>query len=756
MSENLSCYICDLSQLDLKSFFHHLMVIHNVTNKSNEFKCGYKGCTKITKTKKGIREHIGNCKFKSCNFSLKSDSIPHEEVPSLCEINSQVSEQSSSNNSLVSASILMNSAVVLNDQISNLLSERPMKDSEIQMKIDFVAEIKLTVKNLIGTLSIKLLPETTIDLIVKNIMCILEAIFLYIRSNFLTSDVNFMQTYNEFIQFQNEIIQEVKDLSTTYRRRKITFENVPKPQEITLGIRFDRDKKLQLFIEKPVPDNMIYISLLQTLKYLLNEKSNQSYVAQRKTSDDGIYKDINDGSFVKSNTFYTGSEIRIMIHIYVDDFETVNGLGYKTGIHKTSPIYFVMKNLPPHFQSQLKNIHLLALINAQDTKFYGYNNILFCVVQELRQLETVGLQIDFIPQQTHLRGSLVALSGDYIGANGISRMVESCSATYFCRICLVDHDTISIIFDESQAILRTKSDYYRDVENAEKSHSIVNGVKSSCILNELEHFNTIDAPTADIMHDVLEGTGPWDLKIFFCYLTKNKILTESQIIDKIAAFNFGQLNSTSLPNSVAFDKTGIGLKAAQSWCLIRHTPLIFKSIFESNDNKELKHICQLIVLLNQIMNIIFAPKITDEMIEKLIDLIREHHQLYLRVSPSKKLKPKHRFMIHYARIIRKMGPLILLWCMRFEGKHLPFKKLAQCTQNFVNICKTFAFRHQEAFYFQNNDYQIDKTNLSYAKNVNTDHIRHLLAPFSEHEIKFLTKITVVDTFVPVFVLTQSS
>lgn len=61
-------------------------------------------------------------------------------------------------------------------------------------------------------------------------------------------------------------------------------------------------------------------------------------------------------------------------------------------------------------------------------------------------------------------------------------------------------------------------------------------------------------------------------------------------------------------------------------------------------------------------------------------------------------------MIHYPRCIRKIGPLIHMWCMRFEGKHNFFKK---SVKNIKNITKTLVKKHQiqlafhvENFYFK--------------------------------------------------------
>lgn len=162
------------------------------------------------------------------------------------------------------------------------------------------------------------------------------------------------------------------------------------------------------------------------------------------------------------------------------------------------------------------------------------------------------------------------------------------------------------------------------------------------------------------------------------------------------------MENDNLPTSIIFDRDTIGQKAAQCWCLIRHTPLIFYDIFSNHvNNKPLSDICQLISLLIEILSFVFAPKISIDMTFELATLIEKHHKTFITLFPNFRLRPKHHMMIHYPRVIRIMGPLILLWCMGFEGKHLNFKKLSQCIQNFINCCKTFAFRHQEYAHYIN-------------------------------------------------------
>ena len=80
--------------------------------------------------------------------------------------------------------------------------------------------------------------------------------------------------------------------------------------------------------------------------------------------------------------------------------------------------------------------------------------------------------------------------------------------------------------------------------------------------------------------------------------------------------------------------------------------------------------------------------------------IADHRQLLHEVFPNFQLRPKHHFIEHYPHLIKCFGPLVHLWTMRFEGKHKVFKKIVCATQNFKNVYKTMAERHQKmmAFY----------------------------------------------------------
>jgi len=84
---------------------------------------------------------------------------------------------------------------------------------------------------------------------------------------------------------------------------------------------------------------------------------------------------------------------------------------------------------------------------------------------------------------------------------------------------------------------------------------------------------------------------------------------------------------------------------------------------------------------------------TKDTCKLLENLIAEHHQIYLRLF-KEPLKPKHHYLIHYPRIIMRMGPLKNLSCIRFEAKHKEIKQYAKVITSRLNSPYTLALKHQ--------------------------------------------------------------
>lgn len=177
------------------------------------------------------------------------------------------------------------------------------------------------------------------------------------------------------------------------------------------------------------------------------------------------------------------------------------------------------------------------------------------------------------------------------------------------------------------------------------------------------------------------------MKLLLHHLMDN-YTTSKEIHKIIKNFNYGYVEQANKPPEVKLlqDTNDLGLNAIQSWCLLRNLPLIFGDLVSPNDQK-----WYLLLLLLQIVNIVFSPTLSKGIAIFLKHLIAEHHRLFKKLYPNKRLIPKHHFMVHYPTCILKIGPILHTWCMRYEAKHNFFKKRVN---SFKNITKTLAKKHQ--------------------------------------------------------------
>ena len=99
------------------------------------------------------------------------------------------------------------------------------------------------------------------------------------------------------------------------------------------------------------------------------------------------------------------------------------------------------------FQSSaLINIHLVALFHAEDVKKYGFDPILQPLIDDIKVLESHGINLPFSSEKVH--GTICQITGDNLGMHGILGFVESFSGRYFCRLCLIEKDDAQNVYNE--------------------------------------------------------------------------------------------------------------------------------------------------------------------------------------------------------------------------------------------------------------------------------------------------------------------
>ena len=89
-------------------------------------------------------------------------------------------------------------------------------------------------------------------------------------------------------------------------------------------------------------------------------------------------------------------------------------------------------------------------------KTYGWEAVLKPLINELKILETRGINLTIDGIETNFKVILSFVTGDNLFLNSILGFVESFSAHHPCRQCLVSKDKFDECFDEDANLVRTK------------------------------------------------------------------------------------------------------------------------------------------------------------------------------------------------------------------------------------------------------------------------------------------------------------
>lgn len=499
--------------------------------------------------------------------------------------------------------------------------------------------------------------------------------------------------------FQNtQRISEIqKEFCSSFKRQKIFISNpfYVKPEEISVGFRWEKrfNTRTLSYNNKSVPNIFQFIPITKTLKSIFSNLDffklfldfNNSHICKKDT-----YRYACCGNRFQSFKDFFQNKQKILIQLYYDDFEVARVLGSKTIIHKVGAIYFSIINCPDFLKSNLHNIFLVSLFYVNDlVNEFNINAVLKPIVDDVKVMEESGIEIK---DQSILYGTIINLSHDNLAANDLIGFTKSFSATFFCRFCSMPHDQTKISSRENSHLIRSENCYLiLDEQPPLKKLKMTEtqGISRCSILNELKFFNTTKNYSVDLLHDGLEGFVALTLKYQFQFFIAEKVFENiDQLNDCISFYNFGFIDAKNKPSNINLEKNNLGQNAIQILCLASHFSLIFDRFFKTDHQKQWDGVLSAIKLLQLLMRHEFSE---DDVIY-LEQAIFNYLELMKNVF-KKTFTPKQHFLVHYPRVIREMGPVMYMWTMRYESKHRYFKKLLK--QNFKNICKTFATRHQQ-------------------------------------------------------------
>lgn len=498
-----------------------------------------------------------------------------------------------------------------------------------------------------------------------------------------------------------KIHNKLCDLNTHYKLKKDIKKNpfYVEPVEKAIGLKW---KNAKVNPKTNIPDHgltqstFMYVPILRTLKSLFKDKDfEERYIRynrhEKHKCEPGVYKDFCCGSVAKSIEIFD-DPLAIQIQFGIDDFEVCCPVKTKAKIHKINATYMQIKNMPVEYRSKLDNIHLVALCGTLNfkSKDYDYNHIAELIFDEISKLETDGLKI----QNECIKGAIINIACDNLGANFVAGFVECFVAHYFCRYCECERKECKTMVKEDKRKRRTKTKYANHLKIAEEgkaqNYDSSKGVKRYCKFNELNYFHILDNMAPDIMHDLNEGVILFCLHNFFKLVLQNTDLKLSDIQQRVRDFaSYGPTYQYNKPSLLSVDKDNLNQNATQLYCLMVHLPFIFFDIKE-----KLMPFWEPVESLFKCMQIIYSPVITEREIKLLEKHIQQHLKAVIEIFKCT-LIPKHHFLLHYPECIRKMGPLIHLWTMRLESKHKVLTEIGRKKMNFINLPKTLATAHQE-------------------------------------------------------------
>lgn len=398
--DELKCFLCISEFNEVKKIIDHLKKEHGIKEKVHILKCivGNAACSKTFQTWSGLKKHIQTCIHKrgineNIPIGMVQDSIVETYMPPNLRDEADVP--------------MCHNIPIMFTNSPDINIEHTTEDADETLELEFHARMTKSVQRFADSIE-KL--EVTRN--VKN------SIYIYIKdflaethvynTNLFKSKTEPDEHIYEVLEFAHKsVLNEVEKYDTVHKRNKVMGKNqlFVEPEVKAIGTHWEtkKDSKVQIMYPVHAQSSFQYVPITKTLKSLfLRQEFKQLYFDYNNVSTgsrhkcvDGIFKDFCCGRIYKKNDLFGYDPESIQIQLFTDGFEMCDALKSKANRHSQVSFYFGIRNLPPELAFSLKNIHLVALCNADDLKSEqtDYNNIWKVIVDDISHLETTGIEI---------------------------------------------------------------------------------------------------------------------------------------------------------------------------------------------------------------------------------------------------------------------------------------------------------------------------------------------------------------------------
>ena len=384
----------------------------------------------------------------------------------------------------------------------------------------------------------------------------------------------------------------------------------------------------------------------------------------------------------------------------------------------------------------------------------AFQKVLFNFVQEMKRLGSdEGVKIELEGAPFTLRALLVEVAADTLAAHDLLGFLGP-SARHFCRVCMISRPVFRQDGNAEAPLRTRAGHDQQVLEVTVNPHlSTQYGVKRQCDLNQCPHFHCVDNSVFDSFHDYLEGivleaTG-FVLRNFI-YIRELFYITDFNI--RVASFSYGIPDSRNKPSAnftmeMLTTRKKLKRTGTQMWCLIRAFPFLVADYVPEGD----EHM-EVIFTLQDIMKIVFSFEVTqqdldvlDNLVFKLIDSFKRlfvdapdpneieevddegeemdealldgpaddsfeleeiedpeeiedlEDEQQQQGSKKKKKTPLQVHLFnklhqakHNSEQMKRKGPIVRLWCAKFEASLKILGQYASICCNFKNPPKTMA------------------------------------------------------------------
>lgn len=507
---------------------------------------------------------------------------------------------------------------------------------------------------------------------------------------------------NEALATFDDFPDPFSTLTTTYMQDqtiKALFNPIT-PEEVIVSQRLCRVKRGCSRVLEMKNKVFYYVPLIRSLEqFLYNPRLfNMVYTPPTCSKNRYLY-DIVDGSLFKTHELFSINPTALQLILYSDEIEICNPLGAHASVNKLLMFYYTLGNIDPKFRSKLSAIRLLAIGKAKDISEAGVNVILERIENDLRMLYN-GAKIKTDNGEIDIYGAVISICGDTLAQHDLAGFKSGVGFAFSkCRHCECDFNSMQHNFDEKQFTPRTLQNHIRQCQEIERAKTdflknalmTTYGINRRSKLIDFPGYDLIQQTPQDIMHIMLEGVVPYEIKCALKHLILSGSIELESINSGIQGFSYSPIDVRDKPSPISVttltsNDNKLKQSSGQMLIFLKILPFILNGI---SGNIYVQFVIELI----EITHILFSPVLAIETLQKLRTMIEKHLKQFRVLFPDNNITPKQHYMIHFSSQIEALGPLTRHMCMRFESKHRFFKKWSS-KLNFKNICKSLVDHNQ--------------------------------------------------------------